>query len=231
MSRLVWDATSEKLYETGTDRGVLYPYSANGTYDKGVAWNGLTGVTENPSGAEPTALYANNKKYLNLISAEEYGGNIKAYTYPDEWAACDGSAEIGPGITIGQQTRQPFGLSYRTLIGNDNEGDSYGYKIHIIYGATASPSGKDHETVNDSPEAVEFDWEFSTNPIDVPGFNKPTSTFEFDSTKVSEAFLKALEDILYGANATTGEGAKEATEPRLPLPAEIVELYEKTKNL
>ena len=221
MARIQWDPISKKLYETGTDRGVLYPYAANGTYPKGVPWHGLIGVSENPSGAEPTALYANNHKYLDLRSAEEYGGNIKAYTYPDEWEACDGSAEIAPGITIGQQTRQPFGLTYRTLIGNDTEGDAYGYKLHLVYGATASPSGEDHETVNNDPSALEFDWEFSTNPIDVPGFKKPTATLEFDSTKVSETFLNAIEDILYG----TADA-----EPRLPLPAEIIELYKETKN-
>lgn len=235
MGRLEWDPVSKKLYETGTDRGVLYPCNAAGEYPKGVAWHGLTGVSESPSGAEPTPLYANNHKYLDLRSAETYGGNIKAYTYPDEWAACDGSAEIAPGITIGQQTRQMFGLSYRTLIGNDIEGDAYGYKLHLVYGATASPSSEDHETVNADPSAIEFDWEFSTNPVDVPGFKKPTATLEFDSTKVPEEFLKAIEDILYGTDAVEadveqGIEAAAATDPRLPLPSEVIELYNEFVN-
>lgn len=216
MSKLVWDQVGERLYETGTKKGVLYPFESN-AYAKGVAWNGLTAVTESPSGAEATAIYADDIKYLNLRSAEEFGATIEAYTYPDEFAECDGSAYIAPGIKIGQQKRKMFGFSYTTTVGNDTEGDDHGYKIHLVYGATASPSEKSYQTINDSPEAITFSWEVATTPVEVKGF-KPTATLEIDSTKVDEDKLKALEAILYGT---------ETAEPRLPLPDEVVALVGK----
>lgn len=216
MSKLVWDQVGERLYETGTKKGVLYPFEGN-AYAKGVAWNGLTAVTESPSGAEATAIYADDIKYLNLRSAEEFGATIEAYTYPDEFAECDGSAYIAPGIKIGQQKRKMFGFSYTTTLGNDTEGDDHGYKIHLVYGATASPSEKSYQTINDSPEAITFSWEVATTPVEVKGF-KPTATLEIDSTKVDADKLKALEDILYGS---------ENAEPRLPLPDEVVTLVGK----
>lgn len=219
MSKLVWDKTGERLYETGVDRGVLYVQS-NGTYPNGVAWNGLTAVTESPSGAEPTPLYADNIKYLNLISAEEFGCTIEAYTYPEEFAECDGSAELATGVTIGQQARKTFGLSYRTKIGNDAAGDKFGYKLHLIYGGLASPSEKAYATINDSPEAITFSWEVSTTPVSVDG-HSPTASITIDSTKVEPTKLAALEEILYGKD---GEGAS-GTEPRLPLPSEIATLF------
>lgn len=218
--RIKWDQTGEKKYETGVDRGVLYPVSENGTYPLGVAWNGLSSVTESPSGAEPTAVYADNQKYLNLFSAEEFGATIEAYMYPDEWEACDGSAEVAPGATIGQQDRQGFGLSYRSLIGNDTKDTNYGYKIHLIYGAKASPSERAHSTINESPEASAMSWEITTTPVNVPGY-KPTATFVIDSTKTSADKLKAIEDILYGKDAVGGSGA---VAPRLPLPEEIISI-------
>lgn len=218
--RIKWDQTGEKKYETGVDRGVLYPVSENGTYPLGVAWNGLSSVTESPSGAEPTAVYADNQKYLNLFSAEEFGATIEAYMYPDEWEACDGSAEVAPGATIGQQDRQGFGLSYRSLIGNDTKDTNYGYKIHLIYGAKASPSERAHSTINESPEASAMSWEITTTPVNVPGY-KPTATFVIDSTKTSADKLKAIEDILYGKDAADGS---EAVAPRLPLPEEIISI-------
>lgn len=216
MSKLVWDQVGERLYETGTKKGVLYPFESN-AYAKGVAWNGLTAVTESPSGAEATAIYADDIKYLNLRSAEEFGATIEAYTYPDEFAECDGSAYIAPGIKIGQQKRKMFGFSYTTTLGNDTEGDDHGYKIHLVYGATASPSEKSYQTINDSPEAITFSWEVATTPVEVKGF-KPTATLEIDSTKVDADKLTALEDILYGT---------ENAEPRLPLPDEVVALVGK----
>ncbi len=216
MSRVKWDQTSEKLFETGVDRGVLYLFNSKSKdYINGVAWNGLTGVSETPSGAEPTALYADNIKYLTLMSAEELGGTITAYMYPDEFKACDGSADLETGITIGQQDRKVFGLSYRTKIGNDTDGNDHGYKLHLIYGCLASVSERAYNTVNDSPEPLEFSWEFSCTPVDVPGF-KPTAIVTIDSTKVDAEKLKTFEDILYGSD-TAGSG----TEPKLPLPAEI----------
>ena len=218
MSKLVWDQTGERYYETGVKMGVLYPQSASGTYPKGVAWNGLTAVTESPSGAEATPLYADDTKYLNLYSAEEFGATIEAYTYPDEFAECDGSAEVATGVTIGQQKRKAFGLCYRTTIGNDTEGNDHGYKIHIIYGAMASPSEKAYATINDSPEAITFSWEVTTTPVSVSGF-KPTASVTIDSTKVNEAKLKQLEAILYGDN-----GSSSTADARLPLPDEIVTL-------
>lgn len=219
MSKLVWDKTGERLYETGVDRGVLYVQS-NGTYPTGVAWNGLTAVTESPSGAEATPLYADNIKYLNLMSAEEFGCTIEAYTYPEEFAECDGSAELAVGVTIGQQARKTFGLSYRTKIGNDAAGDKFGYKLHLIYGGLASPSEKAYASINDSPEAITFSWEVSTTPVSVDG-HSPTACITIDSTKVEQTKLAALEEILYGKD---GEGAS-GTEPRLPLPSEIATLF------
>lgn len=196
-SRLVWDDTGKKLYETGTDRGVLY-LNEGGAYTGGVAWNGLTGVTESPSGAEATALYANNGKYINLYSAEEFGATITAYTYPDEFMECDGSQEIAQGVTVGQQTRTPFGFTYRTLVGNDSDGQNHGYKLHVVYGATASPSEKAYATVNDSPEAIEFSWEVTTTPVNVTG-KQPTAQLTIDSTKADPTKLAELENILYGS--------------------------------
>ena len=219
MSKLVWDATGKRLYETGVNQGVLYPMDINGTYTVGVAWNGLTAVTESPSGAEASPLYADNIKYLNLISAEEFGATIEAYTYPDEFAVCDGSAELTPGVSVGQQARKTFGLCYKTLLGNDVDGADFGYKLHLVYGALAAPSEKAYATVNDSPEAITLSWEVSTTPVSVAGL-KPTACLTIDSTKVDAAKLAALEDILYGKNATTDPVAP-ATVARLPLPDEI----------
>lgn len=213
MSKLVWDKTGERFYETGVEKGVLYPCT-NGTYPSGVVWNGLTAVTESPSGAEPTPLYADDIKYLNLMSAEEYGATIEAYTYPDEFALCDGSAEITTGVMIGQQKRTPFGLSYVTKIGNDVDGSDHGYKLHLIYGALASPSEKNYATINDSSEATTFSWEVTTTPVEVPGF-KPTASVTIDSTKVDDEKLAALETILYGS---------ESEEARMPLPEELVQI-------
>lgn len=214
MSRLVWDQTGEKTYETGVKKGALYPQAAGGTYPLGVAWNGLTAVTESPSGAEANAIYADDIKYLSLYSAEEFGGTIEAYTYPDEFAVCDGSAEIAAGVSIGQQTRKPFGLAYVTTLGNDTENNDYGYKLHLIYGAMASPSEKNYSTINDSPEAITFSWEISTTPVNVTGY-KPTASITIDSTKADKDKLAALEDIVFGSDGT---------EARLPLPDEIATL-------
>ena len=215
MSRITWDNAGERFYETGVKMGVLYPIQADGKYTKGVAWNGLTAVTESPSGAEATALYADDIKYLNLISNEEFGATIEAYTYPDEFAECDGSAALVAGVMLGQQARKTFGLCYRTTLGNDVEGNDYGYKLHLIYGCLAAPSEKGYSTINDSPEAITFSWEVSTTPVNVNGF-KPTSQITIDSTKADDAKLKALEDILYGS---------ESVEAKLPLPDEIAELF------
>lgn len=214
MAKLVWDQSGEHLFETGVDHGVLYPQAANGTYPTGVAWNGLTSVSESPSGADANALWADNIKYLNLYSAEEFGATIEAYTYPDEFAELDGSAEIAPGAMIGQQTRKAFGLSYRTVLGNDIQGNDYGYKLHLIYGAQASPSEKSYETINDSPDAITFSWELNTTPVPVTG-HKPTASLVIDSTKCDATKLAALEEILYG---TDNE------DPRLPLPDEVATL-------
>lgn len=213
--KLEWDKSGEHLFETGVDRGVLYPQAADGTYPKGVAWNGLTSVSESPSGAEATALWADNIKYLNLYSAEEFGATIEAYTYPDEFAELDGSAEIAPGAMIGQQNRKAFGLCYRTVLGNDIQGNDYGYKIHIIYGAQASPSEKSYETINDSPDAITFSWELNTTPVPVTD-HKPTASIVIDSTKCDATKLAALEEILYGTAGQSG------TDARLPLPAEVI---------
>lgn len=214
MSRLIWDNVSERLYETGVDRGVIYPQAADGSYPKGAAWNGLSNVTLSPSGAEPTALYANNRKYLNLMSAEELGGSIEAYTYPDEFAECDGSKDLKPGVRIGQQKRKPFGFCFRTLLGNDTEGTNHGYKIHIVYGCMATPSESSYATVNDSPEARTMSWDFTTTPVEVSGYDS-TASVEVDSTTVDAAKLAALEAVLYGSAET---------EARLPLPAEVAQI-------
>lgn len=210
MSKLVWDQTSERVYETGVKQGVLYVQSS-GAYSKGVAWNGLTAVTESPSGAEATPLYADDVKYLNLMSAEEFGATIEAYTYPDEFAECDGSAALTDGVMIGQQARKTFGLCYRTTVGNDVDGNDYGYKLHLIYGCLAAPSEKAYATINDSPEAITFSWEVTTTPVNVTG-HKPTAIVTIDSTKCDKDKLAALEAILYGS---------EEEEARLPLPDEI----------
>lgn len=214
MSKLTWDQTGERFYETGVKQGVLYPQAEGGTYPKGVAWNGLTAVTESPSGAEATPLYADDIKYLNLMSAEEFGATIEAYTYPDEFAQCDGSAEIAKGVSIGQQARKAFGMSYKTTLGNDVANNDYGYKLHLIYGALAAPSEKAYATINDSPEAITFSWEVTTTPVSVKGF-KPTANITIDSTKVDKEKLAALEAILYGGDSE---------EPRLPLPDEVATL-------
>lgn len=213
MSKLVWDTTGERYYETGVKKGVLYVQTA-GAYPKGVAWNGLTAVTESPSGAEATALYADDIKYLNLMSNEEFGATIEAYTYPDEFAACDGSAALVDGVMIGQQKRSAFGLCYRTAIGNDTDGSDYGYKLHLVYGCQAAPSEKGYATINDSPEAITFSWEVTTTPVEVTG-HKPTSCITIDSTKVDPGKLAALEKVLYGDTDI---------EARLPLPDEIASI-------
>lgn len=213
MAKLEWDKTGERLYETGTDRGVLY-VASNGTYPTGVAWNGLTGVDENPSGAEANAQYADNIKYLELRSAEDFGATVTAYTYPDEFEQCDGSAEPAEGMYIGQQARKMFGMSYRTKIGNDVDGDEHGYYIHLIYGATASPSQRSYKTVNDSPEPIEFSWEVTTTPVNITGY-KPVAHIRINSTKADPEKLAVLESVLYGANA---EGNAEGRTASLPLP-------------
>ena len=214
MPKLTWDNTGERIFETGVKQGVLYPIQSDGKYTKGVAWNGLTAVTESPSGAEATALYADDIKYLNLLSNEEFGATIEAYTYPDEFAECDGSAELATGVMIGQQKRKIFGLCYRTTIGNDVEGNDYGYKLHLVYGCLAAPSEKGYSTINDNPDAITFSWEVTTTPVNVEGF-KPTSQITIDSTKADPTKLAALEAVLYGG---------EATEAKLPLPDEVATL-------
>lgn len=213
MSKIVWDKSGERFYETGVRNGVLY-VQENGTYPKGVAWNGLTAVTESPSGAEPSPLYADDIKYLNLLSTEEFAATVEAYTYPPEFEECDGSASIAVGVNIGQQKRKSFGMSYKTVLGNDEKNNSYGYKLHIIYGALAAPSEKAYASINDSPEAITFSWELSTTPVSVTGFD-PTASITIDSTKANPEKLAALEKILYGDTDT---------EPRLPLPDEIAQL-------
>lgn len=222
MSRITWDQTGKRFYETGVRQGVLYPRSADGLYNLGIAWNGLTGITESPSGAEPTPLYADDIKYLTLMSAEEFGATIEAFTYPDEFIACDGSGELADGVYVGQQSRQAFGLSYRTVVGNDIEMNEFGYKLHLIYGAVASPSEKVYGTINDSPEAITFSWEVATTPVNVAGF-KPTASITIDSTKVDPDKLKAFEDILYGKDDSGGAGT--GIEARLPLPDEVATLF------
>lgn len=211
MAKIVWDESGKRLYETGVKNGVLYLQDESGVYTKGVAWNGLTAVTESPSGAEATPLYADDIKYLELFSAEEFGATIEAYTYPEEFEACDGSASLGKGVTIGQQDRKTFGLCYRTVLGNDVKSNEYGYKLHLIYGAKAAPSEKGYQTINDSPEAITFSWEVTTTPVNVAGF-KPTASVTIDSTKIDAAKLKTIEDMLYGT---------ESVEAKLPLPDEL----------
>lgn len=215
MATLTWDATGSRLYETGVDHGVLYLLNTQGAYANGVAWNGLTAVTESPSGAEANPQYADNIKYLNLLSAEEFGCTIEAFTYPDAFAQCDGTANPSVGVSIGQQTRKTFGFAYRTKLGNDIEGSDHGYKLHLIYGALAAPSEKAYATVNDSPEALTFSWEVTTTPVDVPGY-KPTAQLTIDSTKVDALALAELETLLYGSANTS---------PELPLPAEVIALF------
>lgn len=219
MPKLKWDQPGERLYETGVKDCVLYPIQADNTYSLGVAWNGITAVTESPSGAEPNDLYADNIKYLSLRSAEDFGATIEAYTYPDEWMQCDGSAELTTGVVVGQQSRKMFGLCYRTELGNDTNGVDHGYKLHLIYAATASPSERAYQTINDSPEAITFSWEVTTAPIEVGTGFKPTSCIIIDSTKVDATKLNNLKDILYG---TDGSGGSEGTTARLPLPAEVL---------
>lgn len=214
MSKLVWDQSGKRLYETGVDHGVLYPIQTGGVYSKGVAWNGLTAVTESPSGADVNDIYADNMKYLGLVGAEKFGATVEAYTYPDEFAECDGSVELVKGATIGQQNRKVFGMVYRTVIGNDVDGNEHGYKLHLIYGATAAPSEKAYNTINEDPEAITFSWELSTTPVNVTG-HKPTASLTIDSTKADPAKLAELEKILFGDTET---------EPRLPLPDEIAQL-------
>lgn len=211
MAKLVWDESGKRIYETGVRNGVLYLQDTQGAYTKGVAWNGLTAVTESPSGAEPTALYADDIKYLELFSAEEFGATIEAYTYPAEFEKCDGSASLGAGVTIGQQDRATFGLCYRTVLGNDVKGSEFGYKLHLIYGAKAKPSEKGYQTINDSPEAITFSWEVSTTPVNVAGF-KPTACVTIDSTKIAPDKLTQIETLLYGDTSA---------EAKLPLPDEI----------
>lgn len=227
MPRVKWDEDGKRTYETGTDQGVVYPWdstlnSGTGGYGKGFGWNGLTAVSLSPSGADETALYADNIKYLSLRAVEELGATIEAYGCPTAFEECDGTASIGTGVTIGQQTRKRFAFTFRTIMGNDTESNDYGYKIHILYGCTASPSEKSYATVNESPDAITFSWELSTVPVKVTGF-KPTSYICIDSTKVAAAKLKALEDILYGTDPDA-EAQTEGTEPRVPMPAEIITL-------
>ncbi len=214
MPEITWDQIGDRVYETGVDHGVLYLPSTTGVYNTGFAWNGLTTVTESPSGAESSAQYADNIKYLNLVSAEEFGATIEAFTYPDEFAQCDGTAMMAPGVAVGQQGRRMFGLSYRSQVGNDLVGTEAGYKLHLVYGALAAPSEKAYATINDSPEAITFSWELTTSPVSVEGY-KPTAVLTVDSTKVAADDLTALEAILYGTTAD---------EPRLPLPDEIIAL-------
>lgn len=217
--KLIWDKIGERFYETGVSKGVLYPQDATGAYPKGVAWNGLTAVTESPSGAEATPLYADNIKYLNLMSNEDFGATVEAYTYPAEFGACNGEAELTTGVSIGQQKRSPFGMAYQTKVGNDVDNE-LGYKIHLIYNALASPSEKAYNTVNDSPEAITFSWELTTTPVEVTGF-KPTALLTIDSTKVEAEKLAALEAVLYGS---------ESDEARLPLPDEVLQIINGTQG-
>lgn len=216
MSKIKWDGIGERLYETGVDHGVLYVIDEDGKYGEGEAWNGLVSVTQSPEGAEPNPVYADNIKYLNLLSAEEFKGTIEAYTYPESFAACDGTLELVQGVFAGQQNRKSFGLSYRTILGNDIRNNDYGYKLHLIYGAVAQPSEKAHETVNDSPEAVTFSWEFDTSPVALEG-GKPTSILTIDSTKVKTERMQDLLNVLYGTEDAAGY---------LPLPSEVITMLE-----
>lgn len=222
MSRLIWDAVGERRYETGTKQGVLYPQATGGTYPTGVAWNGLTGFSASPEGGDPNDIYADDIKYLTLRGTENFQGTITAYTYPDEWAECDGSASLIEGVTVGQQPRKTFGFACVTTLGNDTELDNHGYKIHLVYGASASPSERSYQTINDSPEPIEFSWDISTVPVNVTG-HKPTAHLEIDSTKLTENQLKALENVLFGSDP---EGQTEGTTARLPLPDEVLNIIQ-----
>jgi hypothetical protein len=214
-ARLKWDAVGERFYETGVDRGVLYVRGANGTYPTGVAWNGLTTVTESPGGADANPLYADNQKYLNLIATETLDGTIEAYTYPEEFGECDGTGSPSAGISVGQQGRKTFGLCYRTRLGNDEDGTDHGYKLHLLYGAVAAPSEKAYASINDTPDAISFSWGFSTSPVEVTGF-KPTSLLVIDSTKVDADELATLEDALYGSGSAAAH---------LPLPDSVIAMF------
>ena len=217
--KLVWDQSGERLYETGVSQCALYPMAA-GAYPKGVAWNGITAITESPSGAEPTAMYANNIKYLDIVSTETYAATIEAYMYPDEFKSCNGESEIADGVVIGQQNRQKFGLCYKTILGNDTDGEDYGYELHLVYGGLAAPAEEAHNSVNESPEGMTMSWSVSTTPVEVPG-KKPTATVTFNSVKVGEKVMKAIEDVVYGSTD------KDA---RLPLPSELIELITAAKT-
>lgn len=225
--RLAWDKSGERYYETGVNRGVLYVRDENGEYSSGVVWNGLTEINESPSGADATPLWADNIKYLNLMSTEEFGATINAYTYPDEFMACDGTVKVASGVYMGQQNRKTFGLSYTTKLGNDIDGDDHGYKIHLVYGCLASTSDKSYSTVNDSPDAITFSWEVNTTPVEsnIDGV-KPSATLVINSTEIEPEKLKEIEDILYGSDATVGpdDTPIEAKEARLPMPDEIIAL-------
>jgi hypothetical protein len=216
MTKLTWDRVSEKVFETGVEQGVLYKPNTVGVYDNGFPWNGLVSVTESPSGAESNKQYANNRIYLNLTSAEEFSATIEAFTYPEEFAECDGTAVPTAGVYVGQQTRKPFGLSYKTRVGNDIDSTDFGYKLHLVYGGLAAPSEKAYTTINESPEAITFSWEVSTTPVEVAGL-KPTASLTIDSTKVDAAALAELEDLLYG---TVGVNAK------LPSPSEVIAIFD-----
>ena len=227
---LVWDKDSERLYETGVKKGVLYPKATNGTYPLGVAWNGLSSVTETPSGAESNPIYADDIKYVDLRSVEEFGGTIEAYTYPDEWAECDGSAAVADGVVFGQQARKAFGLAYRTILGNDTEFEDYGYKLHLVYNALATPSERQYQTVNDSPEAISFSWEFESTAVPVGSLGgktlKPVSCITINSryfTDEKKSYLEKLEEILYGKDPSS-VGGEDGVAPRLPLPAEVYQI-------
>lgn len=232
MSKLAWDTAGNRLYETGVDRGVLYVFNtsgAGGRYQNGVAWNGLTSVNDSPEGAEPNDLYADNIKYLSLMSVEELNLTIEAYTYPDEFAVCDGSASLADGVTIGQQPRQHFGFCYRTRIGDDEVGDAKGYKLHLVYDCLASPSEKSYSTVNDSPEAITFSWSVTTSKVDVGSGNyRPISSLTIDSTKIDSDKLTTIENLLYGKDAVTGANASDAIDPTLPSPATILAIMNGT---
>lgn len=226
MSKIRWNETGDRLYETGVSNGVLYVRDVDGSYPLGIPWNGLSQVSESPSGAEPTPIYADNIKYLNLMSVEEFGATVEAYTYPDEFGECDGSGSLEEGVQVGQQPRKTFGLAYKTKIGNDVEGDDHGYKLHLIYGAMASPSEKSYQTINDTPEAITFSWDLNTTPVEVPDM-KPTASLTIDSTKVDAAKLATFEDILFGKDGDPeAEPAVEATEARLPMPGEVKTHFE-----
>lgn len=230
MSKIIWDAVGEHRYETGVDHGVLYQVTNAGKYTDGVAWNGLTSVSESPSGAEAQKQYADNMNYLTLYSAEEFGATIEAFTYPDEFEQNDGAATLADGVTIGQQPRKGFGLCYRTKVGNDISGDEYGYKLHLLYGCRASPSERGYSTINDSPEAITFSWELTTTPVQITG-HEPSAQLVIDSTKIAQADagkLELLEKVLFGQDAVTGENAQDATTPTLPLPDVIAKIFDGT---